>query len=127
MLFLDNNLPQIWISKDFHINKISIIYQKFAWYVYISIIEISANRIISCLTLEGAKVKGTLMVIINFKKISFNMHENFWSSIIILIIWFSQAMYKNRVENDRNFFEIPTLLSCERGISAENGWGKFKI
>ena len=26
-----------------------------------------------------------------------------------------QGMYKNRVENDGNFFEIPTLLSCERG------------
>ena len=24
-------------------------------------------------------------------------------------------MYKNRVNNDRNFFEIPTLLSCKWG------------
>ena len=35
-------------------------------------------------------------------------------------------MYKNRVENYRNYFEIPSLLSCERGNSAENGVGKFK-
>ena len=34
---------------------------------------------------------------------------------------------KNRVENNRNFFEIPALLSCERGNPAENGAGKFKI
>ena len=33
---------------------------------------------------------------------------------------FFQGMYKNRVENDRNFFEIPALLSCEQGNSAEN-------
>ena len=26
----------------------------------------------------------------------------------------SQGMYKNRVENDRDFFVIPTLLSCKR-------------
>ena len=39
----------------------------------------------------------------------------------------NQGMYKNRVKNDRNFFEIPTLLSCERGNPAENGAGKFKI
>ena len=38
-----------------------------------------------------------------------------------------QGMYKNRVENDRIFFEIPALLSCERGNPAENGAGKFKI
>ena len=24
-------------------------------------------------------------------------------------------MYKNRVKNDRIFFEIPALLACERG------------
>ena len=36
-------------------------------------------------------------------------------------------MYKNRVENDIKQFEIPTLLSCERGNSAENRVGKFKI
>ena len=24
-------------------------------------------------------------------------------------------MYENRVKNDRNNFEIPALLSCERG------------
>ena len=38
-----------------------------------------------------------------------------------------QGMYvciKNRVENDRKFFEI--LLSCERGNSAEKGVGKIK-
>ena len=35
-------------------------------------------------------------------------------------------MYKNRVENDRKMFEIPTLLSCKRGNSAENEAGKFK-
>ena len=35
-------------------------------------------------------------------------------------------MYKNRVENYRHYFEIPSLLSCERGNSAENGVGKFK-
>ena len=28
---------------------------------------------------------------------------------------------------DRKTFEIPTLLSCERGNSAENGADKFKI
>ena len=38
-----------------------------------------------------------------------------------------QGMYKNRVENMRNFFEIPALLSCEQGNPAENGAGKFKI
>ena len=27
----------------------------------------------------------------------------------------NQGMYKNRVKNSRNFFEIPTLLSCEQG------------
>ena len=26
----------------------------------------------------------------------------------------NQGMYKNRVENDRNNFEIPALLSCEQ-------------
>ena len=35
-------------------------------------------------------------------------------------------MYKDRVENDRKTFEIPALLSCERGNSAENRVGKFK-
>ena len=30
-------------------------------------------------------------------------------------------MYKNRVENNRKNFEIPTLLSCKQGNSAENG------
>ena len=35
-------------------------------------------------------------------------------------------MYKNKVENDRNIFEIPALLSCERGNSAENGAGKIQ-
>ena len=28
-----------------------------------------------------------------------------------------QGMYKNKVENNRIFFEIPTLLSCEPGNS----------
>ena len=36
-------------------------------------------------------------------------------------------MYENRVENDRNFFEIAAVLSWERGNSAENRAGKFKI
>ena len=27
----------------------------------------------------------------------------------------NQGMYKNRVNNDRFFFAIPALLSCERG------------
>ena len=37
-------------------------------------------------------------------------------------------VYKNRVENNKFFFfEIHALLSCERGNSAENGAGKFKI
>ena len=36
-------------------------------------------------------------------------------------------MYKNRVENDRKNFEIPTLLFCKRGNSVENGVGKFKM
>ena len=39
----------------------------------------------------------------------------------------NQGMYKNRVKNNRNFFEIPTLLSCEQGNPAENRVGKFKI
>ena len=30
------------------------------------------------------------------------------------------GMYKNRVENNRIFFEIPALLSCEQGNSALN-------
>ena len=38
-----------------------------------------------------------------------------------------QGMDKNRVESDRKFFKIPALLSCERGNSAENGMGIFKI
>ena len=37
-----------------------------------------------------------------------------------------QGLYKNRVENDRNCFEIPTLLSCEQRNSAGNGAGKMK-
>ena len=36
-------------------------------------------------------------------------------------------MYKNRVENDRFFFEITALLSWERGNSAEKEVGKLKI
>ena len=35
-------------------------------------------------------------------------------------------MYKNRAENDRIFFEIPALLSCEWGNSAENRAGNSK-
>ena len=38
-----------------------------------------------------------------------------------------QGMYKDKVENDRIFLEIPTLLSCERGNSEENRAAKFKI
>ena len=26
-----------------------------------------------------------------------------------------QGIYKKRVQNDRNFFEIPAILSCEQG------------
>ena len=37
-----------------------------------------------------------------------------------------QGLYKNRVENDRNCFEIPTLLSCEQENSAEKGAGKIQ-
>ena len=36
-------------------------------------------------------------------------------------------MYKNRVNYDRIFFEIPALLSCEQGNLAEIGAEKFKI
>ena len=36
-------------------------------------------------------------------------------------------MYKNRVENGRKIYDIPTLLSCEQGNSAENEVGKLKI
>ena len=36
-------------------------------------------------------------------------------------------MFKNRVENDRNIFEIPAPLFCQRGNSAEYEAGKFKI
>ena len=36
-------------------------------------------------------------------------------------------MFKDRVENDRKFFEMPTHLSCEQGNSSEKGAGKFKI
>ena len=36
-------------------------------------------------------------------------------------------MYKNRVENNRFFFEIPALLYCKRENLAENGAGKFTI
>ena len=35
-----------------------------------------------------------------------------------------QGMYKNRVENDKIFFEIPALLG---GNSTEKGVGKFNI
>ena len=34
-------------------------------------------------------------------------------------------MYKNRVNNNRIFFEIAALLSCEQGNPEENGAGKF--
>ena len=33
---------------------------------------------------------------------------------------FSLGIYKNRVENDRKFVEIFSLLSCKRENSAEN-------
>ena len=36
-------------------------------------------------------------------------------------------MYKNRVENNRKILKIIALLYWERGNSAENGAGKFKI
>ena len=45
----------------------------------------------------------------------------------MLVFWLKHGMYKNRVENDRNFFETPAVLFCERGNSAENKMGKFKI
>ena len=32
-----------------------------------------------------------------------------------MIAAFNQDMYKNRAKNDKNFFEIPVLLSCEQG------------
>ena len=32
-----------------------------------------------------------------------------------------------RVESDKKNIEIPTLLSCDWGNSAENGAGKFKL
>ena len=32
-----------------------------------------------------------------------------------VLFYLSQGMYKNRLKNDRNIFEIPALLSCERG------------
>ena len=35
-------------------------------------------------------------------------------------------MYKHRVENDINFFEITVLLSCEQGNSAENRAGEIQ-
>ena len=38
----------------------------------------------------------------------------------MLVFWLKHGMYKNRVENDRNFFETPAVLSCEQGNSAEN-------
>ena len=38
-----------------------------------------------------------------------------------------QGMYKNRVENNRKILKIIALLYWERGNSAENGAGKFKI
>ena len=38
----------------------------------------------------------------------------------------NQGMYKNRVENDRKKFEIPALLFCEWGNSAENETGKIQ-
>ena len=43
------------------------------------------------------------------------------------MVSYNQGIYKNRVEKDRNFCEIPVLLSCERGNSVENGVGKFNI
>ena len=46
---------------------------------------------------------------------------------VVEIIADNQGMYKNRVENDIKFFEIPTLLSCERENAAENEARKFKI
>ena len=42
----------------------------------------------------------------------------------LLEIEFDQGMYKNRVNNDKIFFEISALLSCEYGNSDQ---GKFKI
>ena len=35
-------------------------------------------------------------------------------------------MYKNRVENVRNFFEIPALLFYEQGNPTENVVRKFE-
>ena len=39
----------------------------------------------------------------------------YWNYDIFGLVGFSQGMYKNWIENDRIFFEIPTLLSCEWG------------
>ena len=55
---------------------------------------------------------------------------HFWikdckSTFIVKIFLYRkyQGLYKIRVKNDRKIFEIPT----QRGNSAENGAGKFKI
>ena len=47
--------------------------------------------------------------------------------MILFSYMINEGMYKNRVGNDRKIFEIPALLSCERGNLAENRPGKFKI
>ena len=36
-------------------------------------------------------------------------------------------MYKNRIENDIRFFEIPTHFSNKRGHAAQHGAAKFKV
>ena len=40
--------------------------------------------------------------------------------------YFYKGIYKDRVENDGNIFEIPALLSCKWGNSAENGVWKIQ-
>ena len=47
-------------------------------------------------------------------------------SVYFYFYYMQEGMYKNRVKNDRKYFEIPTLSSCERGNPAENGAGKIK-
>ena len=68
----------------------------------------------------------TLEVILHQKQKSPNHRDALvdnpqWSKLLKyrdhfhFITYYYQGIYKNRVKNNRNFFEIPALLSCKRG------------
>ena len=56
--------------------------------------------------LKIQKAAAYLAAFLHLPSVFYNLHVN-------------QGMYKHRVENNGNFFEIPALLSCERGNPEE--------